>query len=107
MICEICNGTDFKTRYEMGLIMNRRVITYAIDSNGFVWSRVGDEIAFPELYYDGMKPENNWEMNYNLKKDVVLNVCFCSDFKSLTWTKKIPKDVKNLHRRFWGLKALK
>jgi len=82
-------------------------ITYAVDmETGLVYSRVGSEVAVPVLDYDGMVPENNFKTNYNLEKMYVLSLSI-SQWNCLKWTKKIPKDIKNLHRKFWGFKLLK
>lgn len=82
-------------------------ITYAIDvDTNLVISRVDDEVAWPILDYEGMLPENNYAMNYNLEKISVSSLS-ARNWNGLKWTKKIPVDVKNLHRRFWGFKELK
>lgn len=82
-----------------------RTITYAIeDSTGFVASRVGNEIAFPILDYEGMTPENNFATLYALEKMSVISVA--SWISDLQWTRKIPVEIKNLHRAFWGMPAL-
>ena len=47
----------------------RRTIQYAVDlETGLVLSRVGSELAVPMLDYAGMKPENNFALEYNLEK---------------------------------------
>ncbi len=83
-----------------------RNITYAIDTEtGFVISRVNSEVLIPILDFEGMKPKNNWEVNYNYEQHPVN--CLAGCWHHYTWTKKIPKDIKNLHRKFWGFKELK
>jgi len=72
---------------------------------GNVYSRVGSEVAIPVLDFDGMKPENNYETNYNLEKFPVLEVA--SDIINSVGTRKIPIEIKNKHRKFWGMKPLK
>lgn len=79
-------------------------ITYAIHSDGYVISRVGSDVAWPILDYDGMKPENNFAMKYFLEKMSVHAIS--REWDSLKWTKKIPVEVKNYHREFWGFKPL-
>jgi len=82
-------------------------ITYAIDIEiGLVISRVGNEVAIPILR-DGLTlPLKNFELsNYTLKKiDVLL---LLSKKYSYRWTEEIPTDIKNTHRKFWGMKPLK
>lgn len=83
-----------------------RNITYAIDlDTGLVVSRVGSELAWPILDYENMLPENNFTMFYNLEKIPVISVC--NYWGNLKWTRKIPLEIKNIHRRFWGFKELK
>ena len=83
-----------------------RNITYAIDLNtGLVVSRVGDELAWPILDYEKMGPENNYTMNYFSEKMPVFVAG--RSWSNLKWTRKIPVEIKNIHRRFWGFKELK
>jgi hypothetical protein len=83
--------------------MRNRTIQYAVDlDTGLVWSRVGSEVAVPILDYEGMKPDNDWEMNYNLEKQD-LSALYGA---TLLWTKKISVIIKNYHREFWGFKPL-
>src|SRR5208337_1540092 len=83
-----------------------RQITYAIHEDGHVWSRVGSEVALPVLEFDKMGPENNFAATYHLEKFPV-NGNLLHDWRLLTWTKKIPLELKNRHREFWGLPTLK
>jgi hypothetical protein len=83
-----------------------RIITYAINQNdGLVVSRVGDEMAWPILQYEEMRPENNFQTSYKLEKIPVLSVgC---EYRALRFTRKIPVKLKNKHREFWGFSLLK
>jgi hypothetical protein len=85
--------------------MKMRTIQYAIDSNFLVWSRVGNEIAAPILDYEHMKPENNFETKYYLEKCDIFDIR--REWDNLHWTRKIPNEIKNEHRKFWGMKPLK
>jgi hypothetical protein len=76
-----------------------------IDPDGHVFSRVGSEVAIPVLDFDGMKPENNYEMNYQLEKFDVIKVAV--ELSHCIGTRKIPTALKNIHRKFWGMKQLK
>ena len=79
-------------------------ITYAIDMDtGHVWSRVGNKFAIPILDFEGMKPENNFSIKYDLGLVDVLG-CYRN---TLIYTKKIPVEVKNYHRAYWGMTSLK
>ena len=81
-------------------------ITYMIEQNmGQVWSRVASEVAIPVLDWDNMTPENNYATNYQLHKFNVFDVA--KDVGNAIHTRKIPIDVKNRHRKFWGMKELK
>jgi len=83
-----------------------RNITYAYDTEtGVVISRIGSEVAVPILLYDKMTPENNFNTEYELEKMDVLHLA--GSWNSYKWTKKIPVDIKNTHRKFWGMKPLK
>lgn len=78
-----------------------RTIQYAIDtSTGLVVSRVGSVLGWPILEYDKMLLENNFETSYHLEKIRIIEVV--SSMAVLNRTRKIPKRIKNLHRKFWG-----
>lgn len=80
-------------------------IQYGIDGEtGLIISKTDDNIAWPVLDFAGMKPENNWKMNYNLKKFKIVDVG--QSIKYVKWTRKIPNEIKNMHRQFWGFKLL-
>lgn len=82
-----------------------QTIQYAIDTEtGLVISRVGSELAWPILDYDGMWPDNNYTMKYHLEK-LSITASYCRNL--LKWTRKIPKAIKNTHREFWGFPLLK
>jgi hypothetical protein len=82
-----------------------KTIQYMLNpETNFVYSRVGSEIAMPVLDYDGMKPENNYKTRYNLEKCDVIQVCH--ELKNVIHTRKIPQRIKNIHRKFWGMKPL-
>lgn len=86
------------------VIVERKIITYAIENEtGLVWSRMSSEVAIPTVDFESGHPDNNFEMDIKLEKDSV----FACTHADLTWTKKIPKEVKNIHRAFWGMKPLK
>jgi len=76
-----------------------------ISPDGYIFSRVGSEVAIPVIDFDGMKPENNYEIKHNLEKFDVLTVA--REVGHCIGTRKIPIEVKNHHRKFWGMKELK
>lgn len=83
-----------------------RIITYAINQeDGLVVSRVKDEIAWPILQWDAMTPENSFATSYQLERIPVSQIG--SEYRALKWTKKIPTELKNRHREFWGFPLLK
>lgn len=77
-------------------------ITYAVNKDGF-YARCGDRMAFFELDYKNMKPENNFEEKYTISD--------CSVFEfgeqNVRWTKKIPLHIKNAFRKHFGMSVLK
>jgi hypothetical protein len=81
-----------------------RTIQYAIHPDGYSVSRVGREVAWPVLDFEGMKPENSYEMNYNYEKMSVHSVG--REWCILKWTKKLCIEDKNFHRKLWGMKTL-
>jgi len=83
-----------------------KTIQYGVDSEtGLIWSRVGSEVAVPILDFEKMTPENNFRTNYNFEKYDVLSVA--KEVSNLKWTRKIPIEIKNIHRKFWGFAPLK
>ena len=103
-----------------------RIITYGIEPDGTVISRVGSEIAFPVLDFgaigqggDGYAPGDfNGPMRYDLEK-YPIHFYFREGnvtYPEVRWTKgfgtthgipAIPVELKNRHRVFWGFKPLK
>jgi hypothetical protein len=82
----------------------RKIITYAYDTGtGLVISRVGSQVAISVLRFDKMTPENNFNTEYELEKISVFAILRWDNYK---WTKKVPVDVKNQHRKFWGMKKI-
>lgn len=83
-----------------------KIITYAIHADtGHVYSQVGGDVALPVLEFDKMSPENNFAATYHLEKFPLHHLVY--EFHLLTWTKKIPLELKNQHREFWGMPKLK
>ena len=86
--------------------MRNRTIQYAINlESGLVISRVDDKIYHPVLDFAGMTPENSWEMNYFHEEMSIFTISGCWEYYK--WTRKIPKEIKNFHRKYWGFKPLK
>ena len=80
-------------------------ITYALHPEGYVVSRVGSEMAWPVLDWNAMTPENSFTTLYLLERVSVHSVA--NEYHLLHWTKKIPDQIKNEHRKFWGMSPLK
>lgn len=82
-----------------------RTISYAIYSvTGLVVSRVGDEVYHPILSYARMNAESNFQVSYHYERMSVFDLV--PTWEHYTWTKKIPINIKNYHRKFWGFKPL-
>jgi len=82
-------------------------IEYAIDrTSGMVISRVDSEIAVPVLQFDRMSPQNNFLPVYMLERMSVFHLAATLLWDNYQWTKKIPVEIKNRHRKFWGMKEL-
>ena len=89
-----------------------KTITYAIDlDTGQVWSRlegdpsVGDQkIAVPVLQYDKIGEGGDFSkpLTYRPERMDVTALIHAR----LRWTRKVPVQIRNQHRRFWGLKPL-
>ena len=83
----------------------KKNIGFMVNSDtGLVWSRVGSEVAVPVLDYEGMTYDNNFATSYNLEKFSVFSVC--KELGYMKGTRKIPLNIKNAHRKFWGMKEL-
>jgi hypothetical protein len=84
-----------------------RIITYAVSKDdGMVYSRVGSEIAYPVLQYNKIGENGDFTkpLEYKLEKSSVFDLAYY--WQSLRWTKKIPTELKNRHREFWGMKPV-
>jgi hypothetical protein len=88
-----------------------RQISYGVDEDGLVYSRVGSEAAVPVLDFeaigqggDGYEPGDfRGPTRYTLEKTTVYEL----RFEGIRWTKNIPVEVKNVHRVFWGFRPLR
>lgn len=90
-----------------------RIITYAVDEEtGMVVSRVDSELAVPVLDFaaigmggDGFEVGDfRGPTRVNLERMDVYSIG--TGWRYLRWTKKVPVELKNLHRAFWGFKPL-
>jgi len=83
-----------------------RTIQYMIDPDlDLVWSRVGSEVAIPVVQFDKMTPENRYSVPLELEKFNALDVA--GQLNNVIRTRKINVGIKNIHRKFWGMKPLK
>lgn len=85
-----------------------RQITYAVDPDGVVISRVGREVAWPVLDFEAIGKDGDFSgpLTYNLVKMDFYEAMRHGVYRTLRWTKKIPMPLKNRHRVFWGMKKL-
>ena len=83
-----------------------KTIQYGIDCDGHVISKVSPELAIPILDFEGMVADNSFEPSYNLEKHTLLS-CAGNWLNGVRWTRKIPVEIKNIHRKFWGMKVKK
>jgi hypothetical protein len=87
----------------------RKTITYAIDEvTGDVYSRVGSEVAVPVLDYAtfGLNGDFSGPFSRYLEKMSVFALAG-EQWSRLKWTRKVPAEIKNVHREFWGMDPLK
>lgn len=92
---------------------NMRIIMYARHKDGYWVSRVDSEFAWPILDYEaigkgdpetGLRPGNfRGPMKYNLERLSTMQVVI-EEYRLLTFTKKVSIEVKNFHRKFWGMR---
>ena len=84
-----------------------KTIQYAISAEGIIYSRVDSEVAVPVLDYEkiGEGGSFNKPLEYNLERFPVFALAG-REYNSLRWTRKIPLEIKNLHRAFWSLPPL-
>ncbi len=87
----------------------RRTIKYGIDmETGYAVSQMGDEVAYAVLDYDKTEPaKSGWSeqpMPQHLEKTKIWYVA--GWLGQIRWTRAVPLQAKNMHRRFWGLKPL-
>jgi hypothetical protein len=83
-------------------------ITYGLDPDSGVISRCGSEIACEVIQFDqiGKNGDFRGPMPITLEKMPVLSLCN-GQYQRIHWTKQVPIENKNHHRKLWGLKPLK
>lgn len=90
-----------------------RIITYAVErDSGIVVSRVGSHVAVPVLDFeaigkggDGFEPGDfNGPVRWNLE---TFDLYALQPWQAYRWTKKIPIELKNRHREYWGFPPIK
>lgn len=62
-------------------------------------------IALPVLQFQDMVPDDNYKTKYALEKFNVIQLVG-SAYNAVKWTRKVPIEIKNRHREFWGFKPL-
>ena len=82
-----------------------KTIQYGIDTEtGLTVSRIGSEAMIPVLEYEKMTPENNFQTSYRWEKDSIYSLR--NGYDNYKWTRKLSVQVKNFHRKLWGMKPL-
>jgi len=80
-------------------------VYYGIDlETGYVFSRCQGQLAIHVINFEGMTPENNFQIKTYLEKFPNQSPLL---YMRYVFTRKIPVEIKNEHRLFWGLKPLK
>lgn len=85
-----------------------KTITYAISPNGgLVYSRVDSEVAIPVYQFDEFGKDGDFSgpIPMKLERFPVFSLDG-AEWNGLKWTRKIPVEIKNRHRKFWGMKPL-
>ncbi len=87
---------------------NPKILTFIVDSDtGLVYSRLGYdlEVAIPVLDFVNLMDSSGkfHPAVYYLEKCDVYSALATGH---LIYTKKIPRLLKNIHRRFWGMREL-
>lgn len=87
----------------------RRTIKYGIDTeSGYAVSQVGDEVAYAVVDYDKIDVTvPGWSekpVPVHLEKTKIWHVA--GWLMGIRWTRSVPLEMENEHRRFWGLKPL-
>ncbi len=81
-------------------------IQYGVDQDtGLIVSRVGDEVGWPILDYEGMTAANSFTMSHHLERVPLLTLAG-RVWDAIKWTRKVPVAIKNRHREFWGMRPL-
>ena len=83
-----------------------RTITYAFNTDGEVISRMGDQIAHPILDYKKIGEGGDFTQPFEYFLDTTSVLHFSGLYSEFIWTKRIPVELKNFHRIFWGLPPL-
>ena len=86
---------------------NNRIITYAVDrEEGWIISRVGPEIAHPVYQFADFGTDGDFTGEIPVELDR-FSIYDLQPWGRYRWTKKIPVEVKNLHRAYWGFPLLR
>jgi len=79
-------------------------IQYGIDlDTGYYVSRTREGVCLPIIDFANMIPDDGFEIKLFLEKHNAFEVL---PHMNIKWTRKIPVETKNIHREFWGMKAL-
>lgn len=91
--------------------MTRLMFAYDNDT-GLWWSRVEDhpaatteKIAVPILDYEAIGVDGDFTRPFEYRLEAMTTEAL--QHANLVWTRKVPLHIRNLHRDFWGLQALR
>ena len=83
-----------------------RTIQYAYNrDDGLVISRVGSELAIPVYQYADFG--NDGDFTGEIPMQLERFDLFAITWRDYTWTRKVPTELKNRHRQFWGMGNIK
>ncbi len=75
---------------------------FVVGGEDALWSRYGDQVVYSSLLY-----HEGYECALALESLAVSNNLHYLVNGKGRWTKKVPAEWKNVHRKFWGLAPLK
>jgi len=89
------------------MFRHQRRIQYSIDcESGLVYSQVrGEGWAIPVYQFADFGNDGDFTGEIPMKLEKFSHLSG-SDYHGLIHTRKIPVELKNLHRTFWGMKPL-
>jgi hypothetical protein len=80
-------------------------IQYGIDtSSGMIWSQYQSYVAVPVLQTGKMTSKNSFVPIFEFE---VFDLCELEgSMVTIKWTRHVSNKIKNIHRKFWGLRSV-